>query len=232
METESPNMPDLLNAQTPEETVQGKGVEAEAKKTPPKLKRPSKVFTEYYGSFILLLIALLVAAGYVVIKPKIDDYKSISAETRSKQQEIEAQRTYLEALSRSVAAAQTIQPDVLEKVEQALPRKFDIPELLVQLDEVSKTHNAKITSVTFDSGDKKTETAGPKPINLTLAVEAENYAGVKNFLNGLELSLRLFDVQSIALSGLDKDKVNFSLQMRTYYFPSGGTVSSTSVGVK
>jgi len=217
-------MPDLLNAQKPDDAVQKKNEPAADKKVPSVSKRPSKLFTEYYGSMILLLIALLVGAGYLVIKPQIDDYKSMTAQTQARQTDIKNEQSYLDELSRSVAAAQSISPDVLEKVDQALPRAFDIPGMLVQLDEIAKAQGAKITSVTFDEADKKTAaTGGLQAININLSVEARGYAGVKTFLKGIELSLRLFDVQNIALTGLDKDKIDFSLQMRTYYYPSGKT---------
>jgi len=187
----------------------------------PEPKKPSKLFTDYYGSVILLLIALLVAGGFFVIKPKIDEYKAAKANTEFIRLQANDENNYLEAISRSVAAAQVVSPDVLQKTERALPQAASIPDVLVQMEQAAAASNVKLKNISFDAGDKKQAASqGIKPLNITLMLDARDYGSIRRFLTLLEYSLRLMDVQAINASGFGQEQVNFSVQIRTYYYPS------------
>jgi Tfp pilus assembly protein PilO len=184
-------------------------------------KRPSKLFTDYYGSVFLLLMAAYVAVGFFIIKPKIDANKGIEAETRALRQQIDNDKTYFDGLSGSVAAAQSISPDVLVKVDQAMPREASIPDLLVQLSAASQGTGVTLTNVVFEgTGKIVTAAAASQAINMTMTIAAKDYGALKNFLSALETSLRIFDVQTINAAGFEGDKVNFTLQVKSYYYPS------------
>ncbi len=185
-----------------------------------KIKKPSKMFTHYYGTMILLLLALLVAAGFIVIKPKIDEYKGVTSSIQDVQLQAENEKQYFDSLSRSVGAAQTIDPSVLEKVDLALPREPGIPNLLVQMDQAAKANKVKVASITFSAEDKKAATGKVQGLNMTMTVEAQDYQALKNFLSSLELSLRVIDIQNLSINSFSKNSAVFSLQMKTYYFPA------------
>ncbi len=185
------------------------------------VKTPSKLFTDYYGTIFLLLIALYVAAGFFVIKPKIDYNKQVAVDTQALRQEIENEKFYFDGLSRSVAAAQAISPEVLDRVDKALPREVSIPELLVILSSAARISQVELNNMVFDNVTAAVPgTKGPLPLNVTMSVGANNYLEVKNFLQVLETSLRIFDVQNINVTSLDQEKTNFSLQLKTYYYPA------------
>lgn len=187
----------------------------------PAVKTPSKLFTDYYGTLFLLLIALYVMAGFFIIKPKIDYNKQIEVDTLALRQEIDNEKIYYDGLSRSVSAAQAISPEVLEKVDKALPREVSVPELLVILSSSAKISQVELNNLVFDDSTTPVPgTKGPVPINVTMSVTANNYLEVKKFLQVLETSLRIFDVQNINVMGLDQEKTNFSLQLKTYYYPT------------
>jgi len=187
----------------------------------PKLKKPSKIFTEYYSSIILILITALVAAGYLVIKPKIDEYKAIQANSELIKLNVENEQTYLAALRRSVSAAQSIAPDVLTKVDKALPRAFSIPETLVMLNRSAMATNVSITNIAFSPVSDRVAVSktGLQSIQLTLNVTAPDYGALKNFLSVLEASLRIIDIQMLTVTDFTEAGANFSLQLRTYYYP-------------
>ncbi len=191
----------------------------------PKIKRPSKVFTEYYSSIILILITLLVSGGYLVIKPKIDEYKALRANIETIRQNIDNQQTYLAGISRSVSAAESISPEVLNQVDRALPRAFSIPETLVLLNRAAESSSIQVSSIVFSTANGRgsvVEKSDLQSVQMTLNVSAPSYQSLKLFLNTLEVSLRLFDVQMITISDFKDGKASFSLQLRTYYF-AGGT---------
>ena len=183
-------------------------------------KRPSKLFTHYYGSIILLLISALVAGGFFIIKPKIDAYKDIKSRTLSTQNNINAEKQYYDGLSRSVAAANTIDSDVLDQVDRALPRDISIPEMLVQIEQAAKSNNIEISNISFEQTANKKESKGLQMLNLTLSVTAPNYSALKSFLNTLETSLRIMDLQLMSVAQFTDEGVSFTLQMQTYYYPA------------
>jgi len=189
----------------------------------PKVVRPSKIFTEYYSSIILILITILVSSGFLVIKPKIDEYKALRANSDSLRQSIQNEGEYLAGLSRSVAAAEALDDTVLKQVDSALPREFSIPQTLVLINRAAKESSIKIASVVFSpetaKTDMKDKNSQVKSMQMTLNVTADNYQSLKQFLNSLEVSLRLIDIQMLTVANFTDGKANFSLQMRTYYFP-------------
>jgi Tfp pilus assembly protein PilO len=186
----------------------------------PKFKKPSRIFTEYYSSIILILITVLLGAGYFVIKPKIDEYKALKAHSESLRQNIQNEQTYLSGLRRSVSAAQSIAPDVLSKVDEALPRTFSIPETLVLMNRAALTNQVEVSSVVFSPVvGKKTTKTNLQTMQLTLNVAAPDYIALKQFLNTLEVSLRLIDIQMLTVSDFSEKGASFSLQLRTYYYP-------------
>ncbi|MFA6099516.1 MAG: hypothetical protein WC750_01395 [Patescibacteria group bacterium] len=195
---------------------------AAAAETPkPKLKRPSRIFTDYYGSVFLLLVAVYVTGGFFFIKPKIDENKQIEADTKALNQQIDNDKSYFDGLTGSVAAAQSIAPDVLTKVDQALPHEGSIPDLLVQLSAAAVGTNVVLSNIVFDGVGKVPSTvASTQTINMTLTVTAKDYATLKGFLRALETSLRIFDIQTISVGGFSGEKVNFNLQLKSYYYPS------------
>lgn len=190
--------------------------------------RSRRLLTDYYGSVVLLLIATLIGAGYFVIKPKLDAYKMLNANIEGLKQRLVQEQGYLEALNRSVAAAQTIAPDVLQKVESALPRVFTIADMLVLLERKAAAYRVELQGVSFvfptetqnRSTGSSVRSIKPQTVKLNLKMRAQDYFSVKNFLESLELSLRILDVETLSVSEFKEDGTSFSVQIRTYYFPS------------
>ncbi|MDF1496578.1 MAG: hypothetical protein P1P90_00780 [Patescibacteria group bacterium] len=190
----------------------------------PKFKKPSKVFTEYYSSIILILITILVGAGYLVIKPKIDEYKAILASAESIKVNLENEQVYLSGLRRSVSAAQSISPDVLEKVDEALPRSFSIPDTLVLLNRSAVASGVEIKNIVFSPiSDTNSKKVSLQSMQLSLSITAPNYTTLKKFLSTLEVSLRMIDIQMLTVANFTEDGSDFSLQLRTYYYPGETT---------
>lgn len=186
-----------------------------------KLKTPSKMFTDYYGSVFFLLIAVYVAAGFFIIKPKIEVSKQIEAQTQATQLEIENDKVYFENLSRSVAAAQAISPEALDKVELALPSSVDIPEMLVQLNAAASDSGVELLNVNFEGAANRPPPTGQptaQPVNITVSLKVPDYSILKKFLLNMESNLRIYDVQSLSFSG--KDPMTSTLLLRSYYYPA------------
>jgi Tfp pilus assembly protein PilO len=205
-------------------TQKAPGAEAPLEEQKEIIKRPSKIFTDYYGSLFMLMIIVYAGAGYLLIKPKIDFYKMTDAQTQASRQTIDNEKGYFDGLTRSVSAAQSIDTSVLDKVDKALPRTASVPDMLVQLGAAAAANNIMLSNIVFEGTNK----AGAKgtavqPINVTMAVAANDYQSFKNFMQDLEKSVRLYDVQNINFNMSPEGKVNFNLQMKTYFYAPAPT---------
>lgn len=195
----------------------------------PSARLPSKVFTEYYFVTVLLLIACFVAGAFFLLRPKIIRIKQTNARIQSQLMELDGQRIYLASLEQSVAAAQSIAPTALERVQQALPDDVGTPSLLMQFSAAASRNGAQIHSISFletrqtpvTAGRVATTSTAPSigAVDIDLSLSAGRYLDVKRFLADVEASLRLMDVLSITSGSPGASgELTYHLQIRTYVF--------------
>ncbi len=201
-------------------------------KKPSKKKSASKFFTEYYSAAFLFLISLFVVLAFFFLKPVIDTIKQTNAKTRAEIATAASEQSYLNSLETSISAAKTISPAVLQRVEQALPTKPNIPSLLVQFGSAAYANAVKIDSLAFSESKPLPKAQASvmngmiSPVDITLSLHAHSYFDIKRFLADLETSLRVMDVVGITSGGSGGTDVYYNLQLRTYVF-SGPTVPTT-----
>ena len=194
---------------------------------PKAQKPPSKLLTDYYGVLFLLMVLIFVSAAFIVLKPKLDDLKATNAETTARLEELNRDSAYLSSLDQSIAAAQTIPAETLAKVDRALPREQQIPELLVLFGDTADRDGVKITNVSFSDpslGHAATSTVSELIVNMT--VTAENYPQIKKYIRDLEVSLRLLDIVGINVSTQGTQSA-YALQLKTYTYSPPAKVAAT-----
>jgi len=186
--------------------------------------QPSRFFTEYYGSAFLFLIALFVVAALFVLRPLIDQIKQTNAATQAEIIMTKSEQGYLDSLENSIAAAQTISPDVLARVSQALPDRANVPALLVQFGSAAYANSISIDNLAFNESKAPAKSASGTgaaasvlPVDVSLSIRARSYFDVKRFLADVETSLRIMDVTGMS-SGGGEGEVSYNLQLRTYVF--------------
>ncbi len=125
----------------------------------------------------------------------------------------------MNSLEQSIAAAQTIAPDVLQRVDEALPREQRIPELLVLFGKVADRNQVKISNIAFADavGSPRSATTSIRELSINMTVVAENYPRIKKFIRDLETSLRMLDVVAINVSAQGEEAA-YALQMRAYSY--------------
>lgn len=187
-------------------------------------KHPSKLLTEYYSSLFFLLILLFLGAAIFVIKPILDEVKTTNAAVSSSLEKLASENAFLNSLEGSVAAAEAISPDVLDKVDSALPREAEIPELLALFSSAAERDNVKIMNVNFaEARAPKTARAASATstiygITVNLSVAAMNYPQIKRFLKSIEKNLRIMEIEGISVAGKGEESV-YAIQLKTYFYP-------------
>ena len=210
---------------------------------PMKRKMPPAIFTHYYGIFFLLLVAAFLGGAYMLLVPRYMDMKSVANNTMSVVATLEEEQSYLDALNRSIQAAEAIPAEALVKVDEAIPRsKTGIPKLLVTMSAIAEASGVQLGNVEFSEGEAaagmKSKRIGLAPIQITTAVQADGYQEMRRFLSNLEKSLRLIDVNSINVTAAtarddasdaasERIVFTYSLQLTAYTLASVAQAAST-----
>jgi Tfp pilus assembly protein PilO len=191
-----------------------------------KEKKTSRLLTGYYGSAFFLLTLAFISAAVFVLKPKLDNVKTVNAQIQKSLLQLSNERTYLDSLEQSIAAAGVIPMTVLSRAEQALPNEPLIPELLVLFSSIAERDQVKISNITFAEVRPKataakgriSSTSTVSEIQINLSVAADNYPQIKRFLRSVERSLRIVDIQGINVTSGTGDETLYSIQAKTYVY--------------
>lgn len=167
-------------------------------------KPPSRLWTEYYGAIFLLLTGAFLTAGFLFLRPLILEYRGIGGTITATSEQLRDENEYLESLQRSIEAARSIPEQTLDDVNEALPRDMSIPKLLQILAEIAQQNGVQLNSVQFSEprlGDSSTGLfSAVQAMDINLGLQSSGYAYTRRFLDTLEHSLRLFDVQTITVA--------------------------------
>lgn len=192
----------------------------------PGRKPPSKLFVEYYAVLFLALVTAFLFAGFFLLRPLIFEYRKLQGTLQSTATLVSDERGYLESLQQSVTAAQSIPPETLADVEEALPREPGIPKLLQMLSLLAEQNDVPLNSVQFTtSKTQSTEGSTIESTDIGISVSSKGYAGTRRYLDALEHNLRIFDLGAVTFSpGVgDASSWAYSLQLRTYALPDEKT---------
>lgn len=109
----------------------------------------------------------------------------------------------------------------IESFNKIVPEGQNIPELLVNLEDLASRNGLFFASVNFKTKDFK----APDFKTLIMEIKVKgSYSAFKNYLEDMEKSLRIFDVMSVSFSGIapgqeniNLNNIDFNLLVNTYY---------------
>lgn len=212
-------------------------------------KQPSKLFREYYGILFLLLLAVFVALGYYALNPLYTEFKELNTEIEVQLQTLEDERTYLDSLERSIAAAESIPQETLARVDEALPEEINLPKLLITMSTIASENGVGLTSVQFTTtGEPKrserTRRASAMieliPLDVNMSIDSPGYRATRSFLEDLESNVRVLDVSTISVTGNEQDgTMTYTLDLTAYAVrkperkipPPGGVLPDQESGI-
>ncbi len=209
-----------------------------------KRKEPLPIFTHYYGVFFLCLIALFLGGGYALLAPRYASMTTVWAESGSLAETLANEQQYLNALNNSIASAEAIPKDVLQRVDEAMPSDDSgIPKLLVTMSTIAQQSGVSLGSIQFSPGSAVPSSApgtqiSVVPTRISTNITAKGYQAMRRFLTNLEQSLRLIDINSINVSASSQTEktdgesssanakapvteYSYALQMTAYHLEKG-----------
>lgn len=178
--------------------------------------------------FILVLLAVPVAAFWFVFKPRNEDIATARAEIAGKRQtlnKLNEASTKIKDLGEAIAAGQ----EAIEVIEAKLPAEQNVDEVLRQASDIAMTHALHIKTVT-----PQKKVPASQYMELPIAWELSgNFDGFYEFLLDLEQLPRLTQIRDLNIKRVDQDPgamtATFTLSI---YFQPRASSSTKLVEVK
>ncbi len=151
--------------------------------------------------FILVLLAVPVAAFWFVFKPRNEDIAAAQAEIAAKRQTLERLNEASMKIKNLGEAIERGQ-EAIEVIEAKLPAEQSVDEVLRQASEIANRHNLRIKSVT---PEKKV----PASQYMELPIKWElsgNFDGFYEFLLNLEQLPRLTQIRNLNIKRTEQDE--------------------------
>jgi Tfp pilus assembly protein PilO len=197
-----------------------------------KLKKPLPKWAPLAGIVVLGLI--VVFGGWTfVVSPQNKKAADLQAQTADVQQKITAQLA-------AVAAAKTVQPTPTQtirvadvyKLVKAMPNTDDVPDLLIELSQITKDAGVDVQSLAPSPSTPGTTGGTTVPISLTvngdfytvtdLLYRLRNLVFVRR--GSLEASGRLFSIDTVNLAPAG-NKITAAITMHAYTYGAPAPVA-------
>jgi Tfp pilus assembly protein PilO len=184
-----------------------------------------KVLNKYFHWIILILVLIIFIFGYLlVVGPAYDKlYQKRQVDLVGLENTIsglkESQASSLQFINRTV----DFTDQERELMSLALPNKFDLPSLMVQLEALASRRGFWVESISVNE-PKKSHTAVSErlhKVNIDMSVVGGDYRSFKKFLGAMEDSIMVFDILTIDFGSLDSDNFQYDLNFVTYYYIDG-----------
>lgn len=126
--------------------------------------------------------------------PSWQEYSSTKEALRFQETELQSRENYFAQLASVNQQLQTYAKE-LARLDAALPASTSLPELYDTLQDIAASSGLVLTAVSA----VVSEETDPKEIEVSLTLEG-SYAGLKEFLEGVQTSSRFLAVQSLDLA--------------------------------
>jgi len=188
------------------------------------------------GIFVPVGVLAIGLLAYFLLLPEYKDLAVHRKDLDAKIASVEARKLDLQNIQGLIKELKD-KKEKLAPIDESLPTAPQIPELLANMDELTKRSGVLITSMqvvpaptaaTVVSGLEVTrikrtqeilsQTEGMTVIQIDMGLKGK-YPNMLALLKNLEQNLRLLDVQAITLDQVDEESgtQDFALQIQTYF---------------
>ena len=186
------------------------------------------------NSRVLPLLALIatIAIFFGYVKPTWSgEIANLNTAIAADDQALAAADAYASQQNALIAARNAINPQDLSRLSTFLPSSADNDGIILDLNalaarsglslssiDVSKNAAADATPTSAPNGtfSATPSTGSVNSVDLSLSAVG-TYSAFQTFLQGIEKSLRLLDVQSLSVTGSDTGSYNYSMTIRLYW---------------
>lgn len=173
------------------------------------------ILERYFKILLPLAFIIVLVAGYFLVIAGQLKYYNNSREIdlpnvlSENQRLIENKKNYKKIVSKPLLDAGDD-----KFIAMAVPDDFYFTSIVTQLTSLAKAYNFNVVSIDADKIKSVTSANGIKSIKINANVVGGDYNQFKSFLNGMENSAMIFDIQSITFSKGN----SYQLEIIAYYF--------------
>lgn len=205
------------------------------------------LITQHYRYVLTAAVVLLVGLGYLLfIGPQVSAVRQYGAvDLSAENKRLTDRADYLTRLKDMLQRYDALDQTDLARFSRLLPTEADFPDLFVIVEDLVSSSDLELVSLSISPGSATTGTApngetNPyaslaqrgdlKVLNLSISVSGgQSYDHFKAFLEKIENSLRLFNVQSLTFSPAQATQASrmestsnsgYSINLQTYYLAS------------
>ncbi len=183
------------------------------------------------GGIVGAGLVVLLIGWFGLVRPQSHKAASLAKQTTSVQQEIAANLAQIAAqkTASAVPAAPQIRVADVYKLAKAMPSNVDMPDILLELDQVAKDAGVQLQTIAPGAPDATGK------IDLALTVQGDFFTvtdllyRLRNFVSvrdgALQASGRLFDVDNLSISPSGGSKVSASISLHTYQYVPAAPVA-------
>ena len=203
--------------------------------------RLNTILNKYYRLFSVLIFLIIVFLGvWFLIWPEISKSQKMAKEfLPAKMEEIALLGKYtgkIKDLETLVSNIDSQYGRSLDLLRQVLPTQANVPELIAQVDALTRKSGFEMNSIDITESSaasliKNNPAINSSPlrlVNINLSVSGGSYPNFKILLDNIEKNIRLLDLNSVSFAGGTSEIVNYTLNLRTYYFTDSLTVSTST----
>jgi Tfp pilus assembly protein PilO len=172
-----------------------------------------------YPRFIILTSLFgAILVGLMFTWPKYQEYLKIAKNLENKQNFFQNQSRYYKEIEDTFRKLEE-KKEIVDKIESALPKKLDSSSLLNYLHKTTRINGLLLQEIRISGAGSLKEIERIKKHKITLTLVG-SYASFKNFLQELEQSARLFEIERISFLSPQKEEAiyNFELQLMVYSY--------------
>jgi len=184
-------------------------------------KKYIELLNKYFKFIAILLSVIVLFFGYLfVVYPKWQTKERLSNQLSILDQEIGDLSANKEFLSQYSAKLLEFTPKEERDLTLALPDKFDLPSIIVQLTELASDNKFIVENISAEEVNGNNGLIGNlKRIDIEMVVngvEGSDYGNFSKFIDALESSIMIFDVRAISFT---PGEMGYQLELSTYYYP-------------
>lgn len=173
------------------------------------------------AGFLFFLAAVLLFWFWT--KPTLDELDQLRAQKSAIDKALADSRELQELRDSLLEKYNSVSGESITRLEKMLPNDAEIPKLTVELENIAQRtgvviKSANATRVKTVAPDLETSepSIAPDEVNLELVVSSA-YEGFSIFLDEIQKSLRLIDVDNIVFSAGDNNFYEFTIKAKAYW---------------
>lgn len=168
------------------------------------------------GILTIIFLSLLIFDFVFFLYPKYQEFSNLSSQKKTSEFLVRSREGRISQLKQIYQEILT-QKDLIERVDSALPSKFQTAQLLYFLAKSAQDNGLILQEVNFTFPSFSDENQKLKEIFLALKLSG-SYPAFKNFLFALENSARLIETENISFAFSEKGIFNFNLKIKVYSY--------------